>query len=724
MTRRSFFSLQEPPAGTASSSNNCWKRFTFALWTFLCVLFLVLVVFVLTSFWLSCSLVTYAKKPLIEAGIFELMHKFYCSAENSFEPKLCDSYKCRIAAKAINHSIRAQLNPCEDFHNYVCSRWIKGHSKRPTNLFIEEAKRNNLSVARKLANVPIRAGTQTPFDKAGYLFQSCSALQNENHQFEKVVRDDVVSFLREHQALMQPGCDVNVVRLILDFAFNYQLPTIFEIGVVTDLNSISRKENFLYLRFSIPPYLFENDAEDIDEHLNWLGLNSYQSRDVAPSIKYTHTLLSDLVKRLHNEEKSQGGKKPKQYRLSELQKIINSSGHAWSEYMNATTDGLLPHSCNVEISNASKTFLIHAFRKIRECDLGLWISFQVSRNLRQRLTLKSHLLHRKDSAAQEHCFRLTMQVMHTAAYSEHYCSEVTNITVSQAQGMVHRIQASLRAEIAQSAWIDDNTKNTAQRKLSSMQKVVGNEICAKNTKFLDHFYEPLKLERPSFVSNWLSALKFETRRLLRWYGRQRPSINFDEYMSMTQGAYNPKHNSMKLYVNLLQPPFYGVIPAIDYGSAGHFAGHEMMHAFDVGAKRRDENNVEREWWSEISNEEYNRRVVDIRKLYEPNSDPRCSVHDKDSELLADFAALHAVYKAYYQVPESAVKLKILPDLSSDMLFFISYCYKWCSTSPAGCRYPEYRDRCNVPLQHMSEFSAAFKCEEGEIMNPSKKVTFW
>ncbi|KAL1470229.1 hypothetical protein MTO96_040561 [Rhipicephalus appendiculatus] len=166
------------------------------------------------------------------------------------------------------------------------------------------------------------------------------------------------------------------------------------------------------------------------------------------------------------------------------------------------------------------------------------------------------------------------------------------------------------------------------------------------------------------------------------------------------------------------------MPAIDYGAAGHFAGHEMMHAFGVDAKRLDENNVERKWWSEISNEEYNRRVVDIRNLYEPKSDPYCSVDDKDSELLADFAALRAVYKAYYQLPESAVKLKGLPEISSDMLFFISYCYKLCSTSAVNCRYPEHRDRCNVPLQHMPEFSAAFKCEEGEMMNPGNKVSFW
>ncbi|KAL1440482.1 hypothetical protein MTO96_009415 [Rhipicephalus appendiculatus] len=182
---------------------------------------------------------------------------------------------------------------------------------------------------------------------------------------------------------------------------------------------------------------------------------------------------------------------------------------------------------------------------------------------------------------------------------------------------------------------------------------------------------------------------------------------------------------MILYLNLLQPPFYRVIPSIDYGAAGQIAGHEMMHAFDVDGKRRDDNNTEGEWWSRESNEEYNKRVVDICKLYgRQHSNRGFCVEDRKSEILADFAVLRAVYNAYHQVPGSSEQLKGLPEFSSDMLFFISYCMKWCSTLAPDPRYPEHEDRCNVPLQHMQEFSATFNCTEGEVMNPRKKIRFW
>ncbi|KAH7934600.1 hypothetical protein HPB51_029034 [Rhipicephalus microplus] len=98
----------------------------------------------------------------------------------------------------------------------------------------------------------------------------------------------------------------------------------------------------------------------------------------------------------------------------------------------------------------------------------------------------------------------------------------------------------------------------------------------------------------------------------------------------------------------------------------------------------------------------------------------------DSENLADFVGARLAYAAYASLPEDVKRMKLAGfDMSPEKLFFINQCSRVCAWSSIPKKhYAPFRSRCIVPLRNMPEFSRAFRCKAGTLMNPRNKCTFW
>ncbi|KAH8039732.1 hypothetical protein HPB51_008442 [Rhipicephalus microplus] len=99
----------------------------------------------------------------------------------------------------------------------------------------------------------------------------------------------------------------------------------------------------------------------------------------------------------------------------------------------------------------------------------------------------------------------------------------------------------------------------------------------------------------------------------------------------------------------------------------------------------------------------------------------------DSENLCDFVGTMVAYAAYSSLPSKYKNVTLASmKTSSEQLFFMSHCLKWCDQycSRPAPRYAAPRSRCIVPLVSMPEFSSAFKCVAGTPKNPRNKCKFW
>ncbi|KAL3189227.1 hypothetical protein MRX96_002899 [Rhipicephalus microplus] len=218
--------------------------------------------------------------------------------------------------------------------------------------------------------------------------------------------------------------------------------------------------------------------------------------------------------------------------------------------------------------------------------------------------------------------------------------------------------------------------------------------------------------------SWIEARRINAH--YRW--KDQKTMWYDE--EFVGATYNEA--TIKIPIAIIQPPFfyeYGP-EALNYGSLGMIIGHEIMHGLDISG-----------WGGPLRNldemkKEHNKRALCLRRSHRsvlPSSSQRDELVDTaDSENLADFVGTMLAYAAFASSAEEDRKVKLAGfDKSPDQLFFISQCNTFCARNQeAPENYAPFRSRCMVPLRNMPEFSRAFGCAAGTVMNPNKKCTYW
>ena len=105
------------------------------------------------------------------------------------------------------------------------------------------------------------------------------------------------------------------------------------------------------------------------------------------------------------------------------------------------------------------------------------------------------------------------------------------------------------------------------------------------------------------------------------------------------------------------------------------------------------------------------------------------------ENIADNGGLKAAYRACFpnhtrttppQQPVPGLRL------TAEQLFFVSYAQVWCGDNTAEYEvnklltnpHPPSSTRVTATLSNSEEFSRAFQCPPGAVMNPDKKCSLW
>ncbi|XP_075744556.1 neprilysin-1-like [Rhipicephalus microplus] len=190
-------------------------------------------------------------------------------------------------------------------------------------------------------------------------------------------------------------------------------------------------------------------------------------------------------------------------------------------------------------------------------------------------------------------------------------------------------------------------------------------------------------------------------------------------------------NTLIVPTAIISRPLYNhrVPEALNYGALGTIVGHEMMHAYDVRGVEYDEEAAKWFWRSAAFMREYTKRTLCLRRSHRAAERQKARSyvdHAMDSENMADFVGVRTAYKAFSALPErKRTQTLVGTNITSERLFFIAHCVKWCAERNAPePYYSPFRSRCMVPLMNMPEFSDAFGCAAGENMNPPEKCDFW
>jgi endothelin-converting enzyme/putative endopeptidase len=299
--------------------------------------------------------------------------------------------------------------------------------------------------------------------------------------------------------------------------------------------------------------------------------------------------------------------------------------------------------------------------------------------------------------------------------------------------MVKAIEAALNQDIDAATWMSDKTKQAAHTKLAAQVDKIG---------YPDRWrdYSSVDIKRDDFLGNVQRSSVFEIRRRMAQFGQPADRTEWGMTPPTVNAYEDPQHNTINFPAGILQPPFFDASAgdATNFGAIGAVIGHEIIHGYDDQGRKFDAQGNLKEWWTAADAANYDQRDKCITDEYTQDV-PEAGVKQNGKlsagEDTADnggvhiaLAGLQSTLKSqgkdlYQQAGNGATELQN---------FFLSYANVWCgSLRPETARtavmtqgHSLDRYRVNNVLVNMSEFAHAFGCRAGQPMVHANACRVW
>jgi putative endopeptidase len=226
------------------------------------------------------------------------------------------------------------------------------------------------------------------------------------------------------------------------------------------------------------------------------------------------------------------------------------------------------------------------------------------------------------------------------------------------------------------AWMDDETRTEARRKLESFLPKIG---------YPDQWrdYSDVAIAADDLVGN--------TRRLAEWLWEDNlarldePVREWEWGMTpqTVNAYYSPPRNEIAFPAAILQPPFFDPYadPAVNFGAIGGVIGHEMGHGFDDQGSRSDADGVLRNWWTDRSREQFEERTARLIAQYdafEPIDGMNVNGALALGENIGDLGGLSIAHHAYqlYLDDHHGGKAPVIDGYTGDQRFFMAWGQVW------------------------------------------------
>jgi endothelin-converting enzyme/putative endopeptidase len=315
-----------------------------------------------------------------------------------------------------------------------------------------------------------------------------------------------------------------------------------------------------------------------------------------------------------------------------------------------------------------------------------------------------------------------------------FCVDVTGRTFGAALGMsfgrrhlgpggrerAERIAAAVGggfgAALDGAPWVDRATRERAARKLERVERLVGYPDAAGQ----DH--EKLRVSRTSWLRTVLSARRFAVAREV---ARAERSVDRAEWLVSPLApapAYAPDRNALHVPAGALQPPGWirDAPDPVTYGSVGVALGRALAGAVCGEGRRRGPEGEVADWWSAEAGRRFEAHAACVDEQYaafraEAGGPPPADAARASN--LADVAGLRAAYEAMKASRVAGQERSRHLGFDPEQQFFLAYAQSLCAVSvvEAGEGEVPARFRVNGPLSNLPEFAKAFRCEAGTWM---------
>lgn len=298
--------------------------------------------------------------------------------------------------------------------------------------------------------------------------------------------------------------------------------------------------------------------------------------------------------------------------------------------------------------------------------------------------------------------------------------------------IVNQLQKSLGEHIAALDWMSDETKEYAEKKLSSFTVKIGYPDKWKDYSSLTvdpklSYYDNLRSANAWYVADNLSKLGQKTDKS-EW-GMTPQTVN---------AYYNPTTNEICFPAAILQPPFFNIDAddAINYGAIGVVIGHEMTHGFDDQGRLFDAEGNMTNWWTAEDEAKFKEKTAVLVNQYSEveilpglHADGQLTL----GENIADHGGVSIAYTALHNALGDTLPADI-DGFNVDQRFFLGFAHLWAqnATDEEKARLTKLdvhslaENRVNITVRNFPFFFKAFDIQEGDPMwrPESERVNIW
>jgi putative endopeptidase len=300
--------------------------------------------------------------------------------------------------------------------------------------------------------------------------------------------------------------------------------------------------------------------------------------------------------------------------------------------------------------------------------------------------------------------------------------------------MVGYLRATYAERIAKLEWMDAETRAEALRKLERITTKIG---------FPERWHDRsgVRIRPDDLVGN---------RSRLHQWSRADSLSKLQEGMRLWEfpyspqeinAGYSPSSNSISFPAGILQAPFFDPKAdiAVNFGSIAAVIGHEIGHGFDDQGSRQDGEGKLRNWWSDASRAEFEKRTAGLVEQYNGYQPlPGLAINGRQNlgENIGDLGGLSVAHAAYrrYVADKQGGKAPVIDGFTGDQRFFLAWAQLWRNvTGEAEIRRRILSDvhspgefRVNGVVRNIDAWYEAFGVKPGDklYLPPEQRVRIW
>jgi putative endopeptidase len=299
--------------------------------------------------------------------------------------------------------------------------------------------------------------------------------------------------------------------------------------------------------------------------------------------------------------------------------------------------------------------------------------------------------------------------------------------------MVKTIKESLGKDIDAAEWMSPETKKKAHVKLAAQVDKI-----AYPDRWLD--YSSVEIKRDDFLGNMQRSSAFELHRRLGEIGKPVDRYHWGMTPPTVNAYEDAQTNTINFPAGILQPPFFdaNLSDAVNYGAIGAVIGHEIIHGYDDQGRKFDAEGNLKDWWTPTDSTAYEQKDSCIADEYTQEI-PEAGVKQNGKLSLGEDTADNGGVHIALNGLESALKAqgKSLDSpadggITQAQTFFLAYANVWCGElRPEAARtavltqgHSLNRYRINNVVSNMPEFANAFGCKAGTPMVRANACRVW